>query len=312
MSEPLSLPEGFEVGHWSDREGRTGCTVVLPPEGARGGVCVHGGGPGTRETDGMSPLSRSEGPTALLLTGGSAFGLAAADGVARWLEERGRGTATPAGPVPLVPTAVVYDLPSGDSTARPGPDGGYAACEAAAPGVPERGAVGVGTGATVAKALGRKGSKPGGFGYAAVKTGTGEVVAALAAVNSAGDVIAADGTVLAGPTDADGNVVSGAEAMAAMTELPDMRAPEGNTTLVCVCTDAALDKRECGMVARAATAGIARAVDPTFTPVDGDVAFCLASGEDEARPFAAMQVGAVAATVTAAAIRDAVRHGIAG
>ncbi|MBM3667995.1 MAG: hypothetical protein FJW90_11075, partial [Actinobacteria bacterium] len=102
----------------------TGCTVVLPPAGSRGGVWVMGGGPGTRETDGMSPHSRSEGPTAVLLTGGSAFGLAAADGVARWLEERERGTWTPAGPVPLVPTAVVYDLPSGDPKARPGPDDG--------------------------------------------------------------------------------------------------------------------------------------------------------------------------------------------
>ena len=311
MSAPLALPEGFEVGHWSDPEGMTGCTVVLPPAGSRGGVCVHGGGPGTRETDGMSPLSRSEGPTALLLTGGSAFGLAAADGVSRWLEERERGTWTPAGPVPLVPTAVVFDLPSGDPKARPGPDDGYAACEAAAPGVPERGAVGVGTGATVAKALGREGSKRGGFGYAAVRTGTGQVVAALAAVNSAGDVIAEDGSILAGPIDADGNTVSGAEAMAAMTEPPELRAPEGATTLICICTDAALDKRECGMVARAATAGIARAVDPTFTPVDGDVAFCLASGLAAGRepsPFAAMQVGAAAATAAAAAIRDGVRQ----
>jgi L-aminopeptidase/D-esterase-like protein len=307
VSEPLPLPDGFEVGHHSDRKGMTGCTVVLPPEGSRGGVCVHGGGPGTRETDGMSPLSRSEGPTALLLTGGSAFGLAAADGVSRWLEERERGTWTPAGPVPLVPTAVVFDLPSGDPKARPRPDDGYAACEAAAPGVPERGAVGVGTGATVAKALGREGSKRGGFGYAAVRTGTGQVVAALAAVNSAGDVIAEDGSILAGPTDADGNTVSGAEVMAAMTEPPELRAPEGATTLVCICTDAALDKRECGMVARAATAGIARAVDPTFTPVDGDVAFCLASGTGEGSPFAAMQVGAAAATAAAAAIRDGVR-----
>ena len=121
MSEPLSLPEGFEVGHWSDPEGKTGCTVVLPPEGSRGGVCVHGGGPGTRETDGMRPLSRSDGPTAVLLTGGSAFGLAAADGVARWLEERERGTWTPAGPVPLVPTAVIFDLRQRRPQSQAGP-----------------------------------------------------------------------------------------------------------------------------------------------------------------------------------------------
>jgi L-aminopeptidase/D-esterase-like protein len=308
VSEDGPLPEGFEVGHWTDRVGMTGCTVVLPPEGARGGVWVMGGGPGTRETDGMSPLSRSDGPTAVLMTGGSAFGIAAADGVSRWLEERGRGTWTPAGPVPLVPTAVVFDIASGDPKARPGADDGYAACEAAGPGVPDRGAVGAGTGATVAKALGREGASQGGFGYAALRTGMDETVAALAAVNSAGDVIAEDGSILVGPRGEDGTMISGADSLIAADSPPDLRTTEGNTTLVTICTDASLDKRECGMVARAATAGIARAVDPTFTPVDGDVAFCLASGGDESRPFAAMQIGAAAATATAAAIRDAVRH----
>jgi L-aminopeptidase/D-esterase-like protein len=313
VSEPSSLPDGFQVGHWSDPVGMTGCTVVLPPEGVHGGIWVQGGGPGTRETDTLSPFSRSDGPTAVLLTGGSAFGLAAADGVSRWLEERERGTWTPAGPVPIVPTAVVFDVASGDPKARPGADQGYAACDAAAPGVPDRGAVGVGTGATVAKVLGREGASPGGFGYAALRTGAGDTVAALAAVNSAGDILAEDGSVLVGPRDEDGNVVSGAETLLALEEFPppqarELRAPEGNTTLICICTDAALDKRECGMVARAATAGIARAVDPTFTPVDGDVAFCLASGEGESRPFAAMQVGAAAATAAAAAIRDGVRQ----
>src|SRR5581483_6163463 len=113
MSEPVPLPEGFEVGHWSDPEGGTGCTVVLPPPGARGGVCVHGGGPGTRETDVLRPLSNAPEANAVLITGGSAFGLAAADGVTRWLEQHERGYSTPYGRVPLVPAAVIYDLPSG-------------------------------------------------------------------------------------------------------------------------------------------------------------------------------------------------------
>lgn len=308
MSDEIQLPEGFAVGHWSDAKGLTGCTVVLPPEGSRGGVWVQGGGPGTRETDIMGPLARAEDPSAVLMTGGSAFGLAAADGVARWLEEKDRGHWTPAGRVPLVPTAVIFDLASGDPKARPGPEEGYAACEAAGQRVPERGAVGVGAGATVAKALGRPGASPGGVGYAAIRTGAGETVAALAAANGAGDVIAEDGSLLAGPRDESGEMVRGAELLVAMEQAPEFKVPEGNTTLVCVCTDAALDKRECGMVARAATAGIARAVDPTFTPVDGDVAFCLASGSGELREFGAMQVGAAAATVTAAAIRDAVRQ----
>ena len=312
MSEPLvPLPEGFSVGHWSDPEGLTGCTVLIPPpdEGSAG-VFVAGGGPGTRETDILSPLSRADGASAILLTGGSAFGLAAADGVARWLEERDRGHPTPAGLVPIVPAAVVYDLASGDPKARPGPEQGYAACEAAAPGVPEAGHVGAGTGATVAKMLGRDRASRGGLGYAALHTGAGETVSAIAVVNAAGDVLAADGSVIAGPRGDDGEMKRGADLLVAMERGPDLRVPEGNTTLVCICTDAALDKREAGMVARAATAGIARAVDPTFTPVDGDVAFCMASGTaGEHREFISMQIGAAAATATAAAIRDAVRPG---
>jgi L-aminopeptidase/D-esterase-like protein len=308
VSEPVPLPEGFVVGHWSDPEALTGCTVVIPPPGTRGGVWVQGGGPGTRETDTLNPLSRSEEASAILLTGGSAFGLAAADGVVRWLEEHEMGYWTPAGRVPLVPTAVIYDLANGDPKVRPGPAQGYAACEDASGGVPERGAVGVGCGATVAKVLGRERGGAGGLGYAAVKTGAGETVAVVATVNAAGDVLAEDGSVLVGPRDDDGEMVRGADALVAMERAPDFKAPEGNTTLACVCTDAALSKRDCGMVARAATGGIARAVDPTFTPVDGDVAFVLASGTGELRPYGGMQVGVAAATVTAAAIRDAVRQ----
>jgi len=302
VSDGISPPSGFAVGHWSDPDGLTGCTVVLPPEGVRGGIAVQGGGPGTRETDSLNPLTWSEGPSAVLLTGGSAFGLAAADGVARWLEEHERGHWTPAGLVPIVPTAVVYDLATGDPKARPDADAGYAACEAAAEGVPERGSVGVGMGAVVAKLGGREAGARGGFGYAALRTGAGETVTAVAVANSVGDVIDEDGSPLAAPSDGKRGVDLLIESE--RVELP--AAPEGNTTLVCVCTDASLDKRQCGMVARAATAGIGRAVDPTFTPVDGDVAFCLASGEGEPRPYAAMQIGAAAAKVAAAAIRDAV------
>ena len=267
MSEPPPLPDGFAVGHWSDHEGGTGCTVVLPPPETRGGVCVHGGGTGTRETDVLRPLSNAQEANAVLITGGSAFGLAAADGVVRWLEEHERGYFTPYGRVPLVPAAVIYDLPSGSGPeARPGPDAGYAACEVAAPGVPERGAVGAGTGATVGKILGRDRAQPGGMGYAALITGTGHTVSALAAVNAAGDVIDDDGSVLAGPQGEEGEVVRGAELIAAMEEPPQFRVPEGNSTPVCVCTDATLDKRGCSMVARAATAGIGPGSRPGVHP----------------------------------------------
>jgi L-aminopeptidase/D-esterase-like protein len=308
VSEPPPLPEGFSVGHWSDPVGGTGCTVVIPPPETRGGVCVHGGGPGTRETDTLRPLANATEANAILITGGSAFGLAAADGVVRWLEDHDRGYFTPYGRVPLVPAAVIYDLPSGDGKARPGPEQGYAACEAAREGVPERGAVGAGTGATVGKLLGRERSRQGGVGYAALVTGTGYTVAAIATVNAVGDVIDEDGSVLAGPRGEEGETVRGAELIAAMEEPPELRVPEGNSTPVCVCTDAPLDKRQCSIVARAATAGMGRAVDPVFTPVDGDVVFCLASGRGEPDQFAPLQIGAAAATVTAAAIRDAVRQ----
>src|SRR3954465_482648 len=152
VNAPLPLPEGFAVGHWTDAEAGTGCTVVIAPAGTRGAVEVRGGGTGTREIEGLASLANAEGPTAVLFTGGSAFGLAAADGAMRWLEERGLGGPTPFGVIPLVATAVVFDLTAGEAGARPGADGGYAACEAAAGGVPQRGPIGAGGGAAGRKA----------------------------------------------------------------------------------------------------------------------------------------------------------------
>lgn len=311
MSEPPSLPEGFAVGHWTDAEARTGSTVVLPPAGTRGAVDVRGGGTGTRELEALTPLANAEGPNAVLLTGGSAFGLGAADGVVRWLAGRGLGRPTPGGPVPLVPTAVVYDL-TGDGV-RPGPDQGYAACEVAAGGVPGRGAVGAGAGAAVGKVLGRERASAGGVGYAAARLPAGTLVAALAVANAVGDVIGPDGEVVAGPHDDQGALLRSRDLIAAAAGLPDWSVgPEESTTLVCVCTDASLDKRGCGIVARMASAGLARAVDPAFSPLDGDVVFCLAAGRDPvASPSLAASLtlaalGTVAGTVTAEAIQDAV------
>jgi len=316
LNSPVPLPAGFRVGHWTDPDARTGCTVVLPPRGTRGSVDVRGGGTGTRELETLSPLANAEGPAAVLLTGGSAFGLAAADGVVRWLEERGLGRPTPAGPVPLVPAAVVFDLVSGESARRPGPEDGYAACEAARAGLPERGPIGAGAGTAVGKLLGRERATRGGVGYATSRLADGTVVAALAVANAFGDVIDADSTLLGSPHDDQGDPLRTAERLPAMPELPEWRdlAPHetGNTTLVCVCTDASLDKRSCAIVARMASAGIARAVDPAFTPADGDVVFCLASGDEPPQPpgpaasWTLIVLGTVAATVTAAAIRDAI------
>jgi L-aminopeptidase/D-esterase-like protein len=315
LDRELSLPEGFLVGHATRAEGGTGCTVVICPAGTRGGVDVRGGGTGTRELEPLAPLANAEGPSAVLLTGGSAFGLAAADGVVRWLEQRGVGRPTPIGVIPLVPTAVVFDPSAGAPEGRPGPDDGYAACEAAHTGVPERGRVGAGAGAAVGKLLGRDHATPAGVGYAAVELASGTIVAALAVANAFGDVLAEDGTVLGGPHTDSGELLCSADLVQQTPELPRWAARPGeSTTLVCVCIDAALDKRSCGIVARVAGAGIARAVDPAFTPQDGDIVFCLASGtEPPAAPGPAASwtltvLGTAAATVTAAAIRDAIRQ----
>jgi L-aminopeptidase/D-esterase-like protein len=307
MSASPGPPEGFAIGHWTNLEGATGCSVVIPPAGSRGGVDVRGGGPGTRETDVIGPLAGTHEVTAVLLAGGSAFGLAAADGVMRWLEKSGRGYETPAGLVPIVPAAVVYDLAEGDPRAHPGPDAGYAACASAAAGPPERGRVGAGTGAAVGKIRGREHSKPAGIGYAAARSGLGETVAALAVVNAFGDVIGEDGRVLAGPRGEEGEALSTAEVIAAMEGPPDWtKLEERNTTLVCVMTDAALDKAACTRVARMASGGVARAVDPVHSDVDGDVVFCLSSGSGATDRFTPIAIGTIAATVTAAAIRDSV------
>jgi L-aminopeptidase/D-esterase-like protein len=270
-------------------------------------VDVRGGGPGTRETDVIGPYAGSHEVSAVALCGGSAFGLAAADGVGRWLEDNGRGYETSAGLVPIVPAAVVYDLAEGDPSARPDADAGYAACEAATGGVPERGRVGAGTGAAVGKILGRERSTPAGIGYAAARSGRGEIVTALAVVNAFGDVIGADGMAIGRPRGGDGETVSTPDVIAAMEEPPDWgRLEERNTTLVCVMTDALLDKAACSRVARMASGGVARAVDPVFSDADGDVVFCLSSGEGPTDRFTPIAIGTIAATVTARAIRDSI------
>ncbi|TMA53328.1 MAG: P1 family peptidase [Deltaproteobacteria bacterium] len=254
---------GILVGHWTDPTGRTGCTVVLCPPGTVGSGEVRGGAPGTRETDLLRPGTLVQEVHAVLLTGGSAFGLAAADGVMRYLEERGVGFETPAARVPIVPAAVLYDLGVGDAAARPGPEQGYLACAAASADVPE-GTVGAGTGATVAKLRGPEGAASGGIGTASVQEGD-LVVGAIAAVNALGEVIDDAGAVLVGSS------------VPAQTEA----VPEGggtNTTLVIVATNATLSKERANLLSQAAHDGIERAIRPAHTLWDGDTAFALATG----------------------------------
>lgn len=295
----VRLPEGIEIGHWTDREAWTGCTVCLLPAGSVAACEVRGSAPGTLGTDLLRPQSVGPGANAILLTGGSAFGLAAAVGVTRWLEERGVGFATPAARVPLVGAAVVYDLGLGAATVRPGADEGYAACDDAAAAF-ECGSVGAGTGCTVGKLLGPENWTKGGLGAASLPLAGGGTIAAVAVVNAVGDVIGEDGSVLAGQRRGDG-YVSSAEALRSGASI---RWSWGEaTTLVVVLTDVALTKTEAWMCARAANAGVARAVSPVWTAFDGDTVFCASTCAVSGDPLA---VSVTAPEVVA----DAIRHGV--
>jgi L-aminopeptidase/D-esterase-like protein len=296
----MTLPAGFLVGHATDLRAATGCTVVLAPPGTVAAAEIRGGGPGTRESDLLGPSSAARDVQALAFCGGSAFGLAAADGVVRWLEAAGRGYRTRLGHlVPLVPAAVVFDLPLGNPAVRPEAVHGVAACEAATLD-PARGTVGAGTGCAVGKLLGPAGWTKGGVGLATEEV-HGCRVTALAVVNAFGDVLAEDGSVLAGPWR-EGGYVRTADLLRS-GDVPGLGTREA-TTLVALMTDATLTKTDAWLLARAANTGVARAVDPAATAVDGDAAYVLATGDVAADPFV---LSAVVPGVVAAAIRDGVR-----
>jgi L-aminopeptidase/D-esterase-like protein len=273
-------------------------------------VDVRGGGASTRETDLLAAVSAVSGVTALLLTGGSAFGLSAAAGVVDWCAERGIGHDVGMARVPIVPAAVIFDLGITGVARVPGPEDARAACDALAEGPPARGSVGAGTGATVGKYFGREGWCKGGLGVASCGTSEGATVVAIAVVNAFGDVFDEEGRVLAGAWEEGiGFVDVPRHALTAPSRHPRLVAGVGggapeNTTLVCVVTDATLTKVEATQMARMAAAGLTRTVAPVNTPFDGDVVFALATGE---RPGTAIACGIAAATATEAAIRDAVR-----
>jgi L-aminopeptidase/D-esterase-like protein len=291
---------GVRVGHWSDPIGRTGCTVLaFAPEGAVASGMVLGAAPGSRESALLAPEKSVERIHALLLTGGSAFGLDAAGGVMRYLDERGIGFPTPFGVVPIVPAAVLYDLSVGDPRARPTAAAGYQAiCDAmqrgAAP--PPLGAVGVATGATVGKIGGYAAAERSGLGYAAMRI-RGAIVAALAVSNALGDLFdPADGTLVAG-SGAARDVFAVADAFA-------LASAGGNTTLVAVVTDAPLAKAEAHALALTAHVGIAQVTRPSHTSHDGDTAFVASTMSGPAVPVAALGV-AVQAVVAQALLRGA-------
>lgn len=291
MNETLTAIPGFQVGHWTDPVGQTGCTVLLcPPEGAVASASFLGPSPGTREGVLLSPDKKVERIHALLLTGGSAFGLGAAGGVVRWLEEQGTGHQTPFARVPLVPAAVIYDLGSGDPKARPLEEHGYLAARSASSDPVPRGRVGAGTGATAGKYLGPLHVHPGGLGSAYLSR-HGVSVGALAVVNPIGDVLDESGRVIAGPGRGPG----------AQAFTPgDVE----NTTLVAVVTEHTLTKPEASRLAVAVQAALARVIRPSHTHWDGDSTFVLSSGV--LPPADPLLLGALVQDVTAAVI-DAAR-----
>ncbi len=295
------LPTGFTIGHWSDPVALTGCTVLLCPPGTVGGCDVRGSSPGSRELALLSSEKTMQEVHAVVLTGGSAYGLAAADGVMRFLEERNIGYQTPWVKVPIVPAAVIFDLNIGSATVRPGAAEGRAACEAASRDCSKRGNIGAGTGATVGKWGGMETRMKGGLGVASLRRDDLEITA-VAVVNAVGDVLDESSRVLAGARSNDGRWLASDDPLRTFT----LRRPplQSNTTLVAILTNARIAKVDANRLAQRAHDGMARAVKPVHTSFDGDLTIALASGPVETQFDLLAEV---AAEMTASAIRDAVR-----
>jgi L-aminopeptidase/D-esterase-like protein len=306
MNHTLTDVPGILVGHITHLEGATGCTVVLCPPGTVGGVDQRGGGPGTRETDLLRPTRAMEQVNAVLLAGGSAFGLAAADGVMRYLEEHGIGYKAISGViVPIVPTAIVFDLLVGEPGIRPDAGMGYAACEAATRDPVPQGTVGAGTGCRVGAMWGNEFALKGGVGSASIDLGDGLMVAALIVVNAVGDILDEQGEIMAGLRRQDGGGF--ADMLQQFRMLAQVVPPQTgreNTVIGVVATNARLSKAHINKVAEMAQAGVARVVRPAHTMHDGDTMFALATGEI---PANVSVIGAFAAEAVTMAIRNAIR-----
>ena len=296
--------EGIKVGHFTESRRPTGCTVILYERGAVAGVDVRGSAPGTRETDLLKPTNLVDKVNAIVLSGGSAFGLESASGVMRYLEEHDAGYATAAGKVPIVPAAILYDLNVGDGKIRPNADAGYKACTNAKTGPIEEGSVGAGAGATVGKIGGGKPMK-GGIGTSSIKLSNGLVVGAIVAVNCVGDVIdPKTGKIVAGARTVDGKGFL--NIMQAFRSGRSGTSPIGqNTTIGVVATNARFDKTQMTKIAEMAHDGLARAINPTHTPSDGDTIFAMSPGTSNATPNLTT-IGALAAEAVSEAILRAV------
>ena len=302
MHDDITTIPGIRVGHDTNLTAGTGCTVILCDTPAIGGVDVRGGAPATRETDLLRPLHMVEAVHAILLTGGSAFGLDAATGVMRYLEEQGIGFDTGVAKVPLVPAAAIFDLAFGDPAVRPDAASGYRACQQATAEPVAQGNVGAGTGATVGKMMGPALAMKGGLGSASTQLPDGTLVGAIVAVNALGDILDLQTQhIIAGVRNpADGFVFDN---------------PSGNTTIAVVATNAPLTKVEVNKVAQMAHNGLAMVIRPAHTMFDGDTVFALSlASPAQTRPdpataaFQVSTIGAAAATTLARAIMKAVRN----
>jgi len=296
---------GVRVGHAGDDDARTGCTVVLGP--FRAGCDIRGGATGTRELEVITRSHLVDRVDAILLTGGGAFGLAAADGVVAWLEDGGHGFDTGPARVPIVPGAVLFDLGVGRSDRRPDAAMGRAACAAAGIDVAE-GRVGAGTGATVGKLLGPARAMDGGVGTAAVAH-DGFTVGALVAVNALGDVLDRSGRIIAGARDDRGGFADSMRLARTRSGRAPLAPPGTNTTLAVLATDAALDQQALNSLARAGSTAVARRIAPVHTPFDGDVTFAVSTAPrpEPAPPDVLLALGAMAADALAEAIERSVQ-----
>jgi L-aminopeptidase/D-esterase-like protein len=297
----LTAVAGIKVGHFTLSERPTGCTIILTEAGAVGGVDVRGAAPGTRETDLLDPVNTVSVVHAVVLSGGSAFGLDAAGGVVKYLEEKGIGYDTRVAKVPIVPAAILFDLGIGDPKVRPTADCGYRAAQAATDGPVEQGDIGAGAGATVGK-LGQGRSMKAGIGSASIAHPDGLVVAALVAVNAVGDVIdPATGKVIAGVRTPDGKGLADARVLMRSGALRQPPRAGENTTIGIVATNAKLTKAQVNKMAQMAHDGFARAINPVHTAGDGDVIFAVATGTFDGE-VNTTTVGALAAEAMADAI----------
>ena len=303
-NDTLTAVPGIRVGHATDFDAATGCTAILCPPNTVGGVDVRGGAPGTRETALLDPLCGVQVVNAIMLSGGSAYGLASADGAMRYLEEHSIGYTTGTGHiVPIIPAAILFDLAVGRGDIRPDSAMGYAACANASADPVAQGTIGAGTGCRIGAILGNELATKGGIGSASIDLGDGLIVAALCAVNAIGDIVGEDGQILGGLRLPDGRF-AGVLNMLKLMPRPSPPSEGENTVIGVVATNARLTKTEANKVAQMAHDGLARAVHPAHTMHDGDTLFALATGEIAAD---VSLIGAYAAEMVAAAIRNGVR-----